>query len=121
MSEDKADYARIDHIGQNGNDGEHYDAPATASAPAPGRELTLADLYPQYYRDVRHLDVIDVYRIHALFRVDDPSGCLQHADKKILLSGVRTGGKPKIEDIREARDTLTRWLEMAQEDNARTL
>lgn len=76
----------------------------------------LAELYPQYYKDVRHLDYIDVYRVHELWQVDDPSGCLQHADKKILLSGVRTGGKPKVKDIMEARDTLTRWLEMQAED-----
>ncbi len=68
--------------------------------------------YPQYHKDVRHLDYIDVYLVHSLFEIDDPSGCLQHADKKILLSGVRTGGKPKRKDIEEARDTLTRWLEI---------
>jgi hypothetical protein len=101
----------MDIVGQNGNDGEHYD-----STPVAGRSPTMPELYPQYYKDVRHLDFIDVYRVHTLFHVDDPSGCLQHADKKILLSGARTGGKPVIQDIREARDTLTRWLEMMEED-----
>jgi len=120
VSEDKPEYARIDQIGQNGNDGEHYDQPAP-KAKARIRRPTLADLYPAYHKDVRHLDTIDVYRIHALYRVDDPSGCLQHASKKILLSGVRTGNKPKEKDIREARDTLTRWLEMQEEDKARVL
>lgn len=77
---------------------------------------SMAERYPKYYKDVRHLDYIDVYRIHQLYQIDDPSGCLQHADKKILLSGERTGGKPKRKDIEEARDTLTRWLEIQDED-----
>lgn len=75
----------------------------------------LAEKYPAYYKDVRELSEVDVYMVHDLFQIDDPSGCLQHADKKILLSGVRTGGKPKIKDIREARDTLDRWLEIQKQ------
>jgi len=75
---------------------------------------SMADKYPAYYKDVRHLNAIDVYMTHALFGVEDDSGCLQHASKKILLSGVRTGGKSKYEDIKEARDTLTRWLEVSE-------
>ncbi len=100
--------SRMDIIGQNGNDGQHYQEEA--------KPMTMAERYPKYYKDVRHLDYIDVYRIHSLYEIDDPSGCLQHADKKILLSGVRTGGKPKRKDIEEARDTLTRWLAMQEED-----
>lgn len=80
------------------------------------RNASLPELYPQYYKDVRHLDHIDVYQVHHLFQINDPSGCLQHAGKKILLSGVRTGGKHKRKDIQEARDTLTRWLEIHGED-----
>ena len=82
------------------------------------KSKSLAERYPQYYKSVRHLEHVDVYRVHELFGIDDLSGCLQHASKKILLSGVRTGGKPKIKDIMEARDTLTRWLEMQPEDEA---
>jgi hypothetical protein len=91
---------RMDTIGQNGNTAEHYDEP-------PEREK-----YGAYHKDVRRLDSIDVYETHRLFAIDDPSGCLQHASKKLLLSGVRTGGKTKLQDIEEARDTLNRWLEM---------
>ena len=79
------------------------------------RAPAMAEKYSAYYKDVRHLDFIDVYQIHNLFQVDDPSGCLQHADKKILLSGVRTGGKPKRKDIQEAYDTLGRYLEIHPE------
>jgi hypothetical protein len=91
---------RMDTIGQNGNTAEHYDEP-------PVREK-----YGAYHKDVRHLDTIDVYETHRLFNVEDTSGCIQHASKKLLLSGVRTGGKTKLQDIEEARDTLNRWLEM---------
>ena len=74
-----------------------------------------SDLYPQYFKDVSGLDEIDVYAVHQLFAVDDPSGAIQHASKKLLLSGVRTGGKGKYKDIKEARDTLNRWLELNNE------
>lgn len=73
---------------------------------------SMSALYPKYYKDVSALDEIDVYAVHHLFDVQDPSGALHHASKKLLLSGVRTGGKPKEKDIREARDTLTRWLQL---------
>ncbi len=68
--------------------------------------------YPKYYKSVTHLDEIDVYQVHKLFDIQDPSGAIQHASKKLLLSGVRTGNKSQFKDIKEARDTLNRWLEM---------
>lgn len=73
---------------------------------------SMAERYPKYYKSVEHLDEVDVYAVHQLFDINDPSGALQHASKKLLLSGVRTGGKSAYDDIREARDTLTRWLEL---------
>lgn len=69
-----------------------------------------------YFKDVRHLDVIDVYRVLDLFQVTDP--CLQHAIKKLLVAGGR-GHKDPAKDIQEAIDTLTR-LQRMQEENART-
>lgn len=71
-----------------------------------------ADKYPQYFRSVMGITHLDVYGVHKLFNVQDPSGCIQHASKKLLLSGVRTGGKSAYNDIKEARDTLNRWLEL---------
>lgn len=71
-----------------------------------------AKKYPKYYKSVTHLDEIDVYQVHNLFNIQDPSGAIQHASKKLLLSGVRTGNKTQYKDIQEARDTLNRWLEM---------
>lgn len=76
--------------------------------------IPLSELYPQYYKDVSHLDEVDVYAVHHVFHIQDPSGAIQHASKKLLLSGVRTGGKSAYDDVREARDTLTRWLQLNQ-------
>jgi len=120
--------ARMNAIARNGNDGDHYSTPdeeeawRAMQAKQPTydpddvafvrAESSIAERYPQYYKDVRHLDAVDVYQVHQLFGIDDCSGCIQHASKKLLLSGVRTGGKPKRKDIEEARDTLTRWLQM---------
>jgi hypothetical protein len=73
---------------------------------------TMAEKYPAYYKDVRHLNEIDIYATHKVFNLIDPTGCLHHSSKKILLSGTRTGGKPAHKDIKEARDTLTRWLQL---------
>ena len=81
--------------------------------PIPGNSLV--DQYPQYYKPVGDLTEIDVYTVHHLFDIQDPSGCIQHASKKLLLSGVRTGGKSAYKDIQEAKDTLTRWLQLNPE------
>ena len=70
--------------------------------------------YPAYYKDVSHLTSVDVYRVHRLFDVNDP--VIHHASKKLLMAGARTGEKFEVDDIREARDTLTRWLDMEEED-----
>lgn len=77
---------------------------------------SMSTKYPKYYKKVGKLTEIDVYAVHHLFNIQDPSGAIQHASKKLLLSGVRTGGKTMLQDIKEARDTLTRWIEL-QETN----
>lgn len=71
-----------------------------------------AKKYPAYFKDFSDIESADVYQVHHKFNLNDPSGCKQHASKKILLSGVRTGGKGEYKDIEEARDTLNRWLEI---------
>lgn len=73
---------------------------------------TMVEKYPKYYKSVVGISEIDVYHVHHLFDIQDPSGAIQHASKKLLLSGVRTGGKSKYDDIREARDSLNRWLDL---------
>jgi len=77
---------------------------------------SLAERYPKYYKSVGDLTEVDVYAVHFLFQIQDPSGAIQHASKKLLLSGVRTGGKSQFKDIKEARDTLTRWLQLNPEN-----
>jgi hypothetical protein len=76
---------------------------------------SMALKYPKYYKPVGDLTEIDVYAVHHLFDIKDPSGAIQHASKKLLLSGVRTGGKSPFKDISEARDTLTRWLQLNED------
>lgn len=79
---------------------------------APSHQPSMSELYPKYYKDFSDVNEADVYLVHDRFNIEDPSGCLHHASKKLLLSGVRTGGKSKFDDVREARDTLNRWLEI---------
>lgn len=67
-----------------------------------------------YFKSVKHLDYIDVYRTLSLFNVTD--SCLQHAIKKLLVAGGRGAGKDIDTDIQEAIDSLTRWKEMRNED-----
>ena len=78
-------------------------------------EISMSKMYPKYYKDVSDVLEVDVYHVHKIFSIQDPSGAIQHASKKLLLSGVRTGGKSFYDDIREARDTLNRWLEINPE------
>lgn len=69
-----------------------------------------------YFKNVAHLSELDVYRVIELFQVTDP--CIQHAIKKLLVSGGRSGGKDQQADIRDVIFSLERWQEMRQEDRA---
>ena len=69
--------------------------------------------YKHYYKDVRHLDEVDVYRVLEFFNVTDP--CIQHAVKKLLCAGNR-GAKDEERDVEEAIDTLGRYLDMRVEE-----
>lgn len=81
------------------------------------KELELVEKYPHYYKDIRHLNIIDIYRFFDLFEVTDP--CIQHSLKKLAVGGKR-GAKDYEKDIKEAMDTLKRW-EYMQEENKRGL
>jgi ribosomal protein L21E len=70
--------------------------------------------HSHYFKDVSHLDTIDVYRVLELFNVANP--CIQHAVKKLLVAGGRGAGKDINKDIQEAIDSLERWKVMRQED-----
>lgn len=70
--------------------------------------------HSHYYKDVSHLSSIDVYRVIDLFEVSNP--CIQHAIKKLLVSGGRGGGKDTTKDWQEAIDSISRALQMKRED-----
>lgn len=72
--------------------------------------------HSHYFKDVSHLEQIDVYRILELYRVTDQA--VGHALKKLLCSGIR-GIKDQEKDIQEALDTLLRRQEMRAEDAQR--
>lgn len=64
--------------------------------------------------DIEALE-LDTYAIHHAFQINDPSGCLQRASRLILLTGQMNElehGEPKAADIMEARNMLTRWLQL---------
>lgn len=71
--------------------------------------------HSHYFKDVSHLSEIDVYRVCQLFNINDSSGATQHAIKKLLCAGQR-GVKERRKDIQEAIDSLTRLLQMEEDD-----
>jgi hypothetical protein len=79
---------------------------------APLEQLT-GRKHNHYFKDVSHLQYIDVYRVLQLFNVTDP--CIQHAVKKLLVAGGRGAGKDISRDVQEAIDTMVRWQEMRTE------
>ena len=56
---------------------------------------------------------LDPYRILKVYGISDPAQ--QHAIKKLLRAGESV--KPLKEDIKEVILSLTRWLEMLEEDS----
>lgn len=68
-----------------------------------------------YFKDVSDLNEIDDYRVCDLFEVNDASGAIQHALKKLLCSGQR-GVKGYRKDLEEARDSIQRKLDILAED-----
>lgn len=72
----------------------------------------MAKKYPAYWRTLNpDWLAIDTYRINEMFPVNDDSGRILHARKKLLVPGVRTGGKSMRKDIAEAVATLQQWLD----------
>lgn len=79
--------------------------------------MSLAALYPKYYKPLPtgvSADEVDTYVINMMFPVDDPTGCILHARKKLLIPGVRSGGKSMLADIKEARDSLNRYIALIE-------
>lgn len=69
--------------------------------------------HDHYFKNVSHLEEIDVYRVLELFEVNNPA--IAHAVKKLLCAGDR-GVKSTHKDIQEAIESLVRWNEMKAED-----
>ncbi|UVN14431.1 hypothetical protein [Pseudomonas phage vB_PaeP_YL2] len=94
----------------------HHRLPVKAyvKAPADQRAEATTNRYQRVIPD--NWKYLDVYRINMLFPLGDidHSGALDHARKKLMAPGQRSGGKSVWQDVKEARDTLNRWLE----DNA---
>lgn len=70
--------------------------------------------YNHYYKKVPEgVEYIDVYRVLEMFDVTNPS--IAHAVKKLLVAGGR-GHKDIKKDIKEAIVSLSRWVEMREEE-----
>lgn len=66
--------------------------------------------HPIHFKDVSGLSVIDPFMVIRLFEVADPE--LQDAVRKILMLHDGTRASSAEKDIRDARDSLNRWLEI---------
>ena len=75
--------------------------------------------HSHYFRSVKDLQEIDIYRVLELFGVTDQA--LGHAIKKLIVPGMRGGGKTTNKDVQEAIDTLQRWQEMRREDENKSV
>lgn len=71
---------------------------------------SLEKQYSHYHRKLpAGLTHVDVYTVLKLFECDDAA--VAHALKKLLCAGKR-GAKDRAKDLREARDSITRALEL---------
>lgn len=69
--------------------------------------------HAHYFKDVSKFDEMDTYLFCRVWKVEDYSGALHHAIKKIIDAGKR-GNKDKLKDIKEAKDALNRYLEIEE-------
>ena len=60
---------------------------------------------------------VDVYSVLEAFAVKCPA--TQHAIKKLLCAGIR-GQKTTTQDLEEARDSITRAIQMEKQRNGGT-
>lgn len=82
--------------------------------PAPAVHKPIVESkYPHYFKDVRHLSYVDIYRLLDLFEITDQP--IAHAIKKLMVAGAR-GAKDRDQDISEAIDCLLRRQAMRKED-----
>jgi hypothetical protein len=73
--------------------------------------------WPHYFRRVpAGVTHIDIYRVLEMWPCSPP---LQHAVKKLLCAGAR-GSKDRLKDLREAKDSISRAIEMIEEEESAT-
>ena len=70
---------------------------------------SLSEQNPGHYKPLGDMESIDVHAVHHLFCIPDSSGVLQAASTKLLMTGESTH---MYRDIKEARDLLTRWMQL---------
>jgi len=85
--------SRIDAIGQNGNDGDHYQDPPRS----------------KYHREIKKGVFVDVYDVLHAWKVTNPA--LAHLIKKALQPGER-GHKTKAHDLRDIVESAKRAVEL---------
>lgn len=97
------DESRIDVIGSNGNDGDHYyymtDTKKKATPETPNK----------YQREIKPGVFVDVYDVLVAFSVTNPA--LQHLIKKALAAGQR-GHKSLEQDMKDIVDSAIRAAEL---------
>lgn len=70
--------------------------------------------HKHYFRDVSHLDKLDIYRLLDLYDVSCPVA--QHVIKKAFAAGKR-GHKDVVRDWTDIADSAARKLDMISEDS----
>lgn len=64
------------------------------------------------YRKQMHSKTVDVYDILRVFNVTNPA--VQHAIKKLLVTGGRGGGKSILTDLKEAHWQIERAIQLEE-------
>jgi hypothetical protein len=84
-----------------------------------GDAIEIRQTYSHYYRPIPPgVTHVDLYRFASMFNITDQA--IFHAIKKLVVPGLRTGGKSTRQDVEEAIASLRRWLEMEDENRRHT-
>jgi hypothetical protein len=63
----------------------------------------------------QNFEFIDFYQMYDMYKLGNPhevgDSAIEHAWKKITVAGNRSGGKSKLQDLREAVDSLNRAID----------
>lgn len=84
------------------------------SCSSKGNDAELTAQNPNHYKLLGDLTEIDPFGVNHLFQIKDPSGCLQFAISKLLMTG--TNQNRVLRDVKDARDALTRWLQLNKQE-----